>query len=145
METVLAPRTDPAVAVSQASKEASLTLARGTAQLLAARGCFMIMGYLISIILARGLGPTEYGVYGVVMSVLLWIEMAASAGIPGATASLIPQYEKRAPTVEQTARVILLAVSLVLFFLCWLFAPTFARLFDIPAGTTLFRLAISCL
>jgi O-antigen/teichoic acid export membrane protein len=118
------------------------TPARGTVQLLAARGCLMISGYLISVILARGLGPVEYGVYGVILSVLMWIEMAASAGIPGATVKLIPQHEGQAPAVEQTARMLLLTVSLAFFLLCWWAAPLLARLFDIPSYTRLFRLAI---
>jgi stage V sporulation protein B len=109
---------------------------------LIARGCFMVSGYLISVILARGLGPADYGVYGVIMSVLLWIEMVGSLGLLGATARLIPQHEQQALLVEQTARAILVIVSFVLFALCWALAPLAARLFDIADGTLLFRLAI---
>jgi O-antigen/teichoic acid export membrane protein len=102
----------------------------------------MCSGYLISVILARELGPQEFGVYGVVLSVLTWIEMVATVGIPGATAKLIPEYGSQTPIVEQTARMLLLTVSVLLFCLCWLLAPAFAFLFDLPSGTTLFRLAI---
>lgn len=115
--------------------------ARGTVQLFAARTCFMVSGYLISLILARGLGPVEYGVYGVIMSVLLWIEMVGTAGIPGALARLIPQQADRSASVEQTARVILLGWSLVLYAICWIAAPFIAGLFDLPQATTLFRVA----
>jgi stage V sporulation protein B len=102
----------------------------------------MVSGYLISVILARGLGPTDYGVYGVIMSVLVWVEMAASAGIPGILPKLIPQYENQESELEQTAYVLLFTESLVFFFLCWSFAPMLARLFHLPTGTTLLRLAI---
>ena len=68
--------------------------------------------------------------------------MLGNAGIPGAMTKLLPQHEHRAAPIEQTARSLLLLISLALFALCWVFAPTLARFFDIPTGTTLFRLAI---
>jgi O-antigen/teichoic acid export membrane protein len=111
-------------------------------QLMLARGCFMVSGYLISVILARGLGPIAFGLYGVIMSVLVWTEMVVSAGIPGAITRLLPQYAHQVSVVEQTARALLLLWSIVLFVLCWVFAPAFARFFDMSAGTALLRLAI---
>jgi O-antigen/teichoic acid export membrane protein len=116
--------------------------ARGTIQLLAGRGFLIFSGYLVSIILARGLGPVEYGVYGVILSVLVWMETLGNAGIPAATAKLIPLHEGQASAVEQAARIHLLIVSLVIFTLCWFLAPSLARVFGIPAGATLFRVAI---
>jgi stage V sporulation protein B len=115
--------------------------ARGTVQLFAARACFMASGYVISLILARGLGPAEYGAYGVIMSILLWIEMVGSAGVPGAVATLLPQQGDRAASVEPTARIVLLVWSVVLFCSCWIAAPFLARMFSMPEATGLFRIA----
>jgi O-antigen/teichoic acid export membrane protein len=116
--------------------------ARGVVQLFAAHACFMGSGYFISVLLARGLGPAEYGDYGVILSVLVWIEIVAGAGITGAVAKLIPQHEGQALVVERTARTLLLLASVGLFCLCWFSASAFARLFDIAGGEALFRLAI---
>jgi O-antigen/teichoic acid export membrane protein len=116
--------------------------ARGTIQLLLARGFFLASGYIIAVILARGLGPTEYGVYGVIMSVLVWIEVTARAGIPSAATKLIPQHQDKALAVEQSAQISLVLLSIALFVLCWILAPTLARLFKLPYAVTLFRLAI---
>jgi stage V sporulation protein B len=127
---------------SQGKQTGSSIAARGTIQLLVARGCFMVSGYLISVILARGLGPVDYGTYGVIMSVLLWIEMLSSAGIPGAIAKFIPQYTQQTIVVETTARTLLLLVSLCLFVLGWALTPVLAQLFGLPTSTMLFRLAI---
>jgi stage V sporulation protein B len=138
----LGSRDDLTSEATQPKQTTSSLPARGTVQLLVARGCFIVSGYLISLILARGLGPVEYGVYSVIMSVLLWGEMLGNAGIPGAMTKLLPQHEHRAAPIEQTARSLLLLISLALFALCWVFAPTLARFFDIPTGTTLFRIAI---
>jgi O-antigen/teichoic acid export membrane protein len=79
--------------------------ARGTVQLIFARGCFMVGGYFIAVTLARELGPVDFGVYGVIMSVLVWIEMASSSGVPAATAKLVPEYVRRESDVEKTATV----------------------------------------
>jgi O-antigen/teichoic acid export membrane protein len=110
--------------------------------LLVARGFFMVSSYFVSIMLARGLGPLEYGVYGVIVSVLMWIEALGSAGVPAATAQLLPQHQHQMPEVEQAARLLLLLSSLLLFAISWWMAPTLANLFDMPTGTALFRLAI---
>ncbi len=116
--------------------------ARGTVQLLLARGCFVATGYVISVILARGLGPADYGIYGVVMSLLLWVEMFSGAGIPAATAQLLPRHQGQEAAVERTARGLLLCVAFLLFALCWAVAPSVATLFDITDGSTLIRVAI---
>ena len=113
-----------------------------TIRLLIARGIFMVSGYFVSVILARGLGPLEYGVYGVIISVLMWIEMVGSAGVPAAIAQLLPEHQSQMPQVEQAARLLLLSSSLLLFAISWWVAPTLANLFDMPSGTVLFRLAI---
>ncbi len=115
---------------------------RGTRQLLIARSWFFITGYVVTIILARGLGPAEFGVYGVIMSVLVWLEMLSGAGVPAATGRLIPFSAGQERQVEGSARFILLTLGMGLFVVCWLAAPFIVRPFEIPNGTWLFRLAI---
>jgi O-antigen/teichoic acid export membrane protein len=136
------PRTENVLAVSKSGVDVVSVLTKGTVQLVASRAGSMVCGYVIAVILARELGPLEYGVYGVIMSALLWIEMAGSAGITGATARLIPQYDNQASAIEQTATALLLAISLLLFLLGWMLAPAFAHQFKISEGSMLFRLAI---
>jgi O-antigen/teichoic acid export membrane protein len=85
------PGNDTASTHAQPQRSGASVAARGTIELLVARGCFLVSGYLIAVILARGLGPLEYGVYGVVMSLLVWLEMLGSIGVPGAMTKRIPQ------------------------------------------------------
>jgi O-antigen/teichoic acid export membrane protein len=108
--------------------------------MLAGRAIFLTAGFGVSVILARGLGSASFGVYSVVMSVITWIERILSAGVPGATATLLSSSATRAPEVEQTARVLLFFWSLVLFALCWLVAPHLAAYFDMSDGAMLFRI-----
>ena len=65
-------------------------------QLLIGRGLFMVSGYVITVILARGLGPAAYGgVRVVIMSLLLWIEVVGDLGIQRATIKMIPEARGR--------------------------------------------------
>jgi O-antigen/teichoic acid export membrane protein len=118
------------------------TQRRGTTQLLASRLCYFVFGYVIAVILARKLGAAEYGIYGVVMSQLLWLEMASNAGIQGATAKLIADGRHDMATVERSARAFLVAAAIVLLAVCWFVAPLLAQLMQMPGRAILFRLAV---
>ena len=115
---------------------------RGTVWMLVARMVFLATGFVVSIILARGLGPAEFGVYGVIMSLLLWIEMVLAAGIPNATTKVLHDHPGESRSIESSAQLLLLAWALLLFAVCWFTAPTLARWFNIPDGANLFRLAV---
>jgi O-antigen/teichoic acid export membrane protein len=115
---------------------------RGTRQLLVARGCFFASAYVVSAILARRLGPTQYGVYGVVISQLLWLEMVINAGVPAATARLIADGHHDNTRVEGSARALLLGFSLVMVATCWVLAPTIAAVLQVPESAWIFRLAV---
>jgi O-antigen/teichoic acid export membrane protein len=114
-----------------------------TLQLFSGRIALFVFGYPIAIILARELGPAQYGVYGIILSVLTWIEHSGRFGISDAVTKLVAENEasERRATVEGTGLTLLLGVYLLLFAACWCAAPSVARLFQIPEATGLFRLA----
>jgi O-antigen/teichoic acid export membrane protein len=114
---------------------------QGTRQLFVARCCLFASAYVVAAILARKLGSTDYGVYGVVISVLLWLEMVANAGVPGATARLLAAERHDAGDVERSSRAILLSISVLLLVAIWFLAPAIASLMRIPDGATVFRIA----
>lgn len=114
---------------------------QGTRQLFLARCCLFVSAYVVAAILARKLGSTDYGVYGVVISVLLWLEMVATAGVPGATARLLAGGRSDPADVERSSRAILLTISALLLVALWFLAPGIARLMRIPDGATVFRIA----
>jgi O-antigen/teichoic acid export membrane protein len=116
-------------------------IARGTAQNVLSRGCFFAFAYVASIILARGLGPAEYGVYGLIMSVLLWVEQISKFTIPPAAAILIPRETHNSRALEQTALFLNSVLFITLFVLLWFAAPLVADLFDLHDGTYLLRIA----
>jgi O-antigen/teichoic acid export membrane protein len=129
------------MAMDNIENKGSRVAARGTVHLLIGRVYFMAAGYVIAVILARGLGPVAYGVYGLIMSMLLWLEVASDFGVQRATIKLIPQSEN-AGAVARTSAACLLTVTMILFAICWVAAPAIARSFDIENGAWLVRIAI---
>jgi O-antigen/teichoic acid export membrane protein len=100
------------------------------------------LAYLATIILARRLGPAAYGAYGLVISVLLWIEQTARFTIPTAAAKLIPEDTGRTASVQQTALVLGSLLFGLLFLVMWVTAGPLARLFGLAGdGAWLFRVA----
>jgi O-antigen/teichoic acid export membrane protein len=117
-------------------------IAKGTVQIMLGRMVLFASGYFVAMLLARRLGPAEYGLYGIILSVVLWIEAIGDFGIPEAATKLIPEDENRAALVENTTQTLLLIWFLVLFALSWVAAPFVASIFHVSQATQLFRLAI---
>ncbi len=51
------------------------TVATGIASLAASQAAFILFGYLFYIYLARKLGPVDYGLFGFIFTVLVWLEL----------------------------------------------------------------------
>lgn len=114
---------------------------RGTRQLLVARASVVAFGYVATAILTRKLGPTEFGIYGVVISQLVWLETLMNAGVPGATAKLMADGRHDQGQVERSARALLVGWSLALLAISWVAAPWLASLMRIPDGELFLRIA----
>jgi O-antigen/teichoic acid export membrane protein len=114
--------------------------ARGGIQLVLARGGFYAVAYLAAVLLARGLGPVEYGVYGVVISVLVWLEQVAQAGLTPAAARLIPEGDADG-RLAGTTLALSGALFTLLFVTTWLAAPSIARALGLDDGGLLLRVA----
>ena len=125
-----------------ASDDAHHRHRRGTQQLLLARGVFFACAFVVSAILTRQLGTIAYGIYGVVISQLIWIEMVVNAGVPAATSKLMADGHHHPHDVARAAQSLLVLSSIVVFAVCWMIAPAVADLMRIPDGAALFRLAI---
>lgn len=95
----------------------------------------------MAVILGRGLGKELYGVYGVIMSVLLPAELIGRLGIPQATSKLLAEVRGAGRAIESTAITLTSAVFLALGGAFFAAAPWLAAVFEIEDGTRLFRLA----
>jgi O-antigen/teichoic acid export membrane protein len=115
--------------------------ARGAAMLTAAQLCLTASAYVVAVVLARWLGPADYGVYGIVYSVLLTVELVARLGIPQAVSKLIAERPPGLPGLEATGVTLTLIVSVAVFVAFWLAAPVLADAFHVRDGAHLFRIA----
>jgi polysaccharide transporter, PST family len=119
----------------------SSTASRGTIALVLTQGIYYILGYFVVVLLARHLGPAAYGVYGVVMSVLVWLEQSARRAVPSATTKLIAEKPGAWGEIAATSLALNLLLHAALFVALWLTAPWLESGFQIENGTYLFRLA----
>jgi O-antigen/teichoic acid export membrane protein len=115
--------------------------ARGTIALVLSQGIYFVLGYLAVVLLARELGPSSYGVYGIIMSVLVWLEQSGRSAIPSAATKLLADTPHGREALAKTALALNFGLHLVLFVLLWVTAPWLASWLGIANGTFLFRLA----
>ena len=105
------------------------------------QGCFFILGYFTVVLLARELGPQLYATYGVILSVLLWMEGAGRRPIVSAVAKLLAESTDGQQELQTSAFILNLGLFALFFVLLWTGAPWLASWFGIANGTLLFRLA----
>lgn len=91
---------------------------------------FVLSGYAVNIFLSRTLGVEQYGVFGVVMSVLVWVELSVIVGIPTAMQKFIGEDQKHAYTLRKVALGMQLKYSIVVFLLFFLSADVLADLLN---------------
>ncbi len=116
--------------------------ARGTLWSVASQLSLTLSGYLTAVILARGLGPADFGVYGLVYSFLLAVELVAVLGIPGAVARLLADGREDARSVAASGLCLIALICVSTWGLLHVLAPWIAGLFNTPTATDLFRVAI---
>ena len=133
---------NPTVAQAASFDEVQESAQRSTRQFLLVRVGVVVFGYVATAILTRKLGPAAYGIYGVIISQVLWLEMLSNAGVTGAIAKLMADGRHDHGEIERSARALLVGLSLLVLAVCWLIAPQVARLMRIPDGELLFRIAL---
>ena len=103
------------------SKRYSTT--KGTIYLTISQFFFFICGYAIHIFLGRKLGPDIYGIYGIVMSILLWAEMTVLSGMPQAFTKLVSENLDLAGIVCSIIKKMYLPFSIGVMMIFFLLSP----------------------
>jgi stage V sporulation protein B len=109
--------------------------------MLVARVFLLVSGFGVSIILARELGPAEFGIYGVVMSFLVWFERIVGGGVPRGTTTLLSRAPEQRAVIEQSTRVLLAVLTLPVFAVAWIYAPDLAAYLEMPGAAGVMRVA----
>jgi O-antigen/teichoic acid export membrane protein len=118
-------------------KAARGTLWHGISQVVQA-----VSGYLVAVILARGLGPANFGVYGLIYSFLMAVELITILGIPGAVSRLTAEGRDQDGALRATGLGLVAALCLIAFAALWLLAPRLSVWLGVPGSAGLIRIAI---
>jgi O-antigen/teichoic acid export membrane protein len=119
------------------NKAARGTLWHGMSQVVQA-----VSGYVVAVILARGLGPADFGVYGLIYSFLMAVELITLLGIPGAVSRLTAEGHDEDGSLRATGLALVASLCLVAFGILWLLAPVLAAWLGVPSSAGLIRIAI---
>ena len=115
---------------------------RGTLYLILAWASLPLTGYVLNVWLARYFGPESYGTYGLVMSILTWLEIFVITGLPYSVQKFVASDEQNAHAILWTAGRIQIIVVMGLFSICFLAAPLLAALYKNDRLVPYFRVAI---
>ncbi len=114
---------------------------RGTLMLMAGQVVFLISGYAINILLAYKLEQEQYGRYGFIMTLLLWVELFVINGIPTAMQKYLPSGTFNASGLIRMGQRMQVRYTLLVFAAALALAPAIAWIFEDSALTPLFRIA----
>ena len=124
-----------------AAPEMVRRLVQGSVLHLSAQLLLMLCTYVVSVVLARSLGPAAFGAYGMVYSLLMTTELVGRFGIPQAAGKLMAENPALHDRIGASGLTMALSAYMLLFVGMWLAAPWIAELFGIPEGSGLLRLA----
>lgn len=119
-------------------KEPSLT--SGTAVMTAGRIFAVGTAYALNVFLARQLGPAAFGLFGVVITVVLWLELLVAEGLPLWIVRTVDP-DGRGPLIPRAYVLGQIAFSIALALALALSAPLLAHVFAEPASVLPIRVA----
>jgi O-antigen/teichoic acid export membrane protein len=113
---------------------------RGVVGVGAAHFTIALSAYLISVVLARTLGPAQFGIYGLIVALLLATEVVLQFGVPVAISKLVAERPHDEHSLVSTGLLVVLACYCTVFVAVWICAPWLATVFEIP-DSSLIRIA----
>jgi len=102
---------------------------KGTITLILGWVSLPVTGYVFNIWLARNFEPEIYGVYGLVISMLIWLQIFVITGLPHSVQKFVSSDEQNAYSILWTTVCIQLVVAVCLFIIVFFATPLLARLF----------------
>jgi len=117
-------------------------LKKGTAFLITGWIIQLIAGYVINFYLARSLGREAFGIYGVVMSILIWIEIGAINSFPLAIQKFVSADVSNAGAIVRSASRLQFFFIMVLFLIGFGAAPYIADTLKDGSITFFIRIAV---
>ena len=116
-------------------------LPKGALYVSLGQGAFLLSGYVLQMILARWLGPSQFGVFVVVMNVLVWVEITVNNGVPSALQKFLPDESLPERSVRRAAVRVQAMIGAGVFLVLFAAAPLLAVLLRDRALAAYLRLA----
>jgi stage V sporulation protein B len=102
----------------------------GSMLLMVSSGIFMVSGYVINILLGRVLGPELYGFYGVLVSIISFINIMQSAGLTQSVSKYVAEGKSDPEAILKTGLIMQLFFSLFLILTFFLAADLIANVLN---------------
>lgn len=128
---------------SSPTDKATTGLASGTVIVLIGQGIFVLCGYFLHFYLSRAIDPTSYGIYAMMMNVLVWTESALSNGVPWAVRKYLPEDPAAAPIILRAGWIWQMLLGSVIYVGAMLLTPWFTDTLRDASLTFYVRLALS--
>jgi len=103
-------------------------LGKSVSYLFMAEFMLLITGYAVHFFLGRHLGPAEYGIYGVILTLMTTITLILATGIPTAVSKLISEDIRYAEYIKRKALRLQVLSSIIIAVIYFLSAGFFAYL-----------------
>jgi O-antigen/teichoic acid export membrane protein len=118
-----------------------MDLRKGTVFLILAWAVVLVTGYGLTLVLARRLAFDSYGDYGLVMSILVWLEIVVINGLPVAVQKFTAAHPKQAYGILKSGAGIQAGAAAALYVAAYFGSPLLAGLFQDDHLTFYFRIA----
>lgn len=100
----------------------------GNIYALSSRIILLACGFFIHIFLARSLGPELYGLYGLIMSILIWVELSVLVGIPSTYKKAVSENTDLIPSVFYSIKFLFIPYCLGILLVFSLVSPLLSQL-----------------
>ncbi len=108
------------------------SLTKGSIYITASQIIFLVSSYAAQFILGTFLGPSMYGIYGVVIALVTTVSLFLVSGLPESVSKYIAEDQSRAHGIKKKALKIQTALSLLIFAAYFLSAGFIANLLNDP-------------
>lgn len=106
------------------------TVTKGAVYMVTAQMIAIISSYIIHFGLGRYLGPSMYGIYGVIMALVSMLTLILTSGLPQAVSKYIAEDNKKAYSIIKRTAKVQFMFSLVLFAIIFFGARVIANLLN---------------
>lgn len=104
------------------------SIKKGLVYLSVSSGIFVVAGYVVNLWLGRYLGPVNYGMYGVVISLMSMVNLVQSAGLPNAVSKYIAEDESNADGILAKGLTLQTVATIIITFTYFLLSAFIANL-----------------